>query len=440
VNPVFTSTGATLKVKNNTTNEAIATPGKFVVSYEYKDSQGNIVVGVSNEVQLAESIPADAESITEYAFTFSQSIPSDAQNIKYWLVFRGKLGNEDDAIVAKLIMGCENELIYLVEGGYVIADPSTLEPLEFVEGYEYTTYSPESTAQITINFDPGSETTNTVDVQGSCPGESPRHFYPCTWHKDHNTVHWTIDGEPIISYSSGYESGSQVVTNVGCSYGTWITWCVSGVKVEAIHEAEIVVNSSDAYGGGDDKLKYAFLETGETLQSYEAHIRKVGENNIGCPLPEWVMEQGGTRESQSSWEFGLYINGTIYNFLTCASVAPFYFDSFPGLGCYIYDPFIIYEAGPASYSGYWADEIQGSLFQNCEQDKTVLCFKFLKFPYDGTGVSYESITYGFFNGSSLVTKEFPTSADGTHYILGRKAFGSMIYAVLNGSGGEGGGE
>lgn len=143
VNPAFTSTGTTLKVKNNTPNEAITTPGKFVVSYEYKDSQGNIVVGVSNEVKLAKSIPTGSESTTKYTFTFSQSIPSDAQDIKYWLVFRGKLGSEDDAVVVKQVKkGCnEYAVAFLVTGGAVLVDKQ-LNPIEFVPQEKILGYAP----------------------------------------------------------------------------------------------------------------------------------------------------------------------------------------------------------------------------------------------------------------------------------------------------------
>jgi hypothetical protein len=108
VNPQMTTTGATMKIKNNTPNEAVektdATPGKFVVSYQYTPSGGgDSVYGVSNEVELAESIPSGSESATEYSFTFTDSIPADARDVEYTLVFRGKLGNEDDAVAAQKI-------------------------------------------------------------------------------------------------------------------------------------------------------------------------------------------------------------------------------------------------------------------------------------------------------------------------------------------------
>ena len=108
-------TGLKMKVKNNTPEEAIektdTAPGKFVVSYQYTPAAGgNPVYGISNEVALAESIPTGSESTTEYTFTFIDSnnspspIPSDAQAIKYLLVYRGKLGNEEGAVVAGAVV------------------------------------------------------------------------------------------------------------------------------------------------------------------------------------------------------------------------------------------------------------------------------------------------------------------------------------------------
>jgi hypothetical protein len=93
-------TGTRFKIKNNTLDEAMETPGKLVVSYEYNDT----VYGVSNEVQLAENIETGSESTIEYTFIFPDpGIPPSAQGVKYWLVYRGKLGNEDDAIAAKTL-------------------------------------------------------------------------------------------------------------------------------------------------------------------------------------------------------------------------------------------------------------------------------------------------------------------------------------------------
>ncbi len=104
VNPQLTASGTTFKIKNNTPNETMDAPGNFVVSYQYTPAGGgDSVYGVSNEVELAESISSGSESVSEYNFTFADSIPSDAQDIKYWLVFTGKLGDENDAVVGSLM-------------------------------------------------------------------------------------------------------------------------------------------------------------------------------------------------------------------------------------------------------------------------------------------------------------------------------------------------
>jgi len=93
----WTSTSATFRATNNTPNEAMG-PGIIAISYEYN---GNIY-GVSSVVQMSETIAAGSESSNQYTVTFSPPISSNA-NTKYWLVYRGKLGNEDDAVVARVL-------------------------------------------------------------------------------------------------------------------------------------------------------------------------------------------------------------------------------------------------------------------------------------------------------------------------------------------------
>jgi len=107
-------TGVKLKVKNNTSNEAMGT-GKFVVSYQYKPSgSSDFVYGTSYEVLLNESIASGSESTSEFTFNFTSSIPSNAQETKYYLIYRGKLGNEDDAVVGKTVEIKEKEYLFLV--------------------------------------------------------------------------------------------------------------------------------------------------------------------------------------------------------------------------------------------------------------------------------------------------------------------------------------
>lgn len=116
-NSQMTATSATFRVVNNTPNEAMG-PGTLVVAYEYN---GNY--GVSSEVQMNETVAAGSQSTNDYTVTFSQAIPSDA-DAKYRLVFKGKLGNENNAVVAKLawssatgVFGCMPDS---VNGGFVV--------------------------------------------------------------------------------------------------------------------------------------------------------------------------------------------------------------------------------------------------------------------------------------------------------------------------------
>ena len=98
-------TGMTLKVKNNTPDEDMVKTDNshLVVSYNYMDgSQKHF--GKSGDVSLRADIPLDNttdDDTYQYSFTFASSIPADATDEEFFLVYRGKLGAEDDAVAAK---------------------------------------------------------------------------------------------------------------------------------------------------------------------------------------------------------------------------------------------------------------------------------------------------------------------------------------------------
>ncbi|MHB8173789.1 MAG: hypothetical protein ACYDFU_04955 [Nitrospirota bacterium] len=98
-------TGMTLKVKNNTPNEDIyaVNNSHLVVSYSYQDGTGSTVYGKSGDVNLTGNIPSGNDTSTDkykYTFTFSNPIPSGS-TVQYMLVYRGRLGLENDAVAAK---------------------------------------------------------------------------------------------------------------------------------------------------------------------------------------------------------------------------------------------------------------------------------------------------------------------------------------------------
>lgn len=113
---VFTDTGINLRVKNAIdpaktpawANEILyATggqqqPSALTIVYEYKDAAGETQYGVSNTMPMtaepngATGIAPGQTSQNVYAFTLS--VPAEAAEVKYRLVFRGRLGQEDNAV------------------------------------------------------------------------------------------------------------------------------------------------------------------------------------------------------------------------------------------------------------------------------------------------------------------------------------------------------
>ncbi len=107
--------GVKLKVKNSTPNEEMSV-GKFAILYQYKPAGSDqLVMGGSGEVYLTGTISSGSESASEFTFDFNSSIPSDAQEVKYWLVYKGKLGNEQDAVIGKIFdVKSVKEYVFLV--------------------------------------------------------------------------------------------------------------------------------------------------------------------------------------------------------------------------------------------------------------------------------------------------------------------------------------
>lgn len=118
--------GMTLKVKNTTPGEEMTANGSshFVVAYNYKDSGGNTVYGKSDDVTLTANIPTGnttTDDTYKYTFNFSSPIPPDATEPHYMLVYRGKLGQEDDAVAGKGFQG--GPIILEDNFGYNWAEP-----------------------------------------------------------------------------------------------------------------------------------------------------------------------------------------------------------------------------------------------------------------------------------------------------------------------------
>lgn len=133
----FTDAGITLKVKNAInsqktpawTNEILYTigseqqPSTLTIVYEYKDATSATKYGVSNTVSMI-SEPGGVNGIapgqsSQNIYAFTLSVPAEAKEIKYRLVFRGRLGQEDGAVVVGEVEPISG---FLVVPNYLPAD------------------------------------------------------------------------------------------------------------------------------------------------------------------------------------------------------------------------------------------------------------------------------------------------------------------------------
>ncbi|MEM2983162.1 MAG: hypothetical protein QXH17_08375, partial [Candidatus Bathyarchaeia archaeon] len=100
--------GLFLTLKNRTTlNDTVVTAGQdmtgghLVISYRYRDPESKgYLYGLSDKIEDI-SIPYDGTK--SFDFTFSKPIPSNAQDLMMMLVYRGRLGTEEDAVIGRVI-------------------------------------------------------------------------------------------------------------------------------------------------------------------------------------------------------------------------------------------------------------------------------------------------------------------------------------------------
>jgi hypothetical protein len=117
----FTDTGIRLRVKNAIDTQA--TPawanerlyainsagahGTFVVAFEYKDASGTMRYGVSSPVTAKTAAEGGGDlapgQVSSSVYDFNLSLHDGVHDIKYRLVFRGKLGQEEDAVAVGAI-------------------------------------------------------------------------------------------------------------------------------------------------------------------------------------------------------------------------------------------------------------------------------------------------------------------------------------------------
>src|SRR5207248_533447 len=88
-----------LEIANTTPNEAIGA-GTFVIAYQFK-AQGTTTYGVSNEIPIANGLPGPSDDPIRYTVSLNPVVPANAPGVSYRVVFRGKLGAEDGAVVAQ---------------------------------------------------------------------------------------------------------------------------------------------------------------------------------------------------------------------------------------------------------------------------------------------------------------------------------------------------
>jgi len=108
----FTDTGISLRVKNAIDlqktpawqNEVLyaknsnGSAGSFTVAFDYRDNAGKTQYGVSNTVPVRATDTLAPGQVSADVYDFTLTVPSEAKDVNYRLIFQGKLGQEEGAV------------------------------------------------------------------------------------------------------------------------------------------------------------------------------------------------------------------------------------------------------------------------------------------------------------------------------------------------------
>ena len=127
-----------VKVINRTVGEE-AGPGSLtlVAHYQIKGEDKTIV---SNAYSVGGNLPRSGE-VDPYQFTFAEEIPSDANNLKYTMVFRGLLGAEADAVIGENFTSEALNYVLIVQERATLNGESVEKSLD----YDYREYNSRDT-------------------------------------------------------------------------------------------------------------------------------------------------------------------------------------------------------------------------------------------------------------------------------------------------------
>lgn len=122
----FTDTGISLRVRNAIdpqetpawANETLyaknsnGSAGSLVVAFDYQDSAGKTQYGASNPVPLRATDTLVPGQVSDGVYDFTLTVPPEAKEVNYRLVFRGRLGQEDDTVAVGKVEPISGFVVY----------------------------------------------------------------------------------------------------------------------------------------------------------------------------------------------------------------------------------------------------------------------------------------------------------------------------------------
>ncbi|GEM_PF-4307131 len=382
-------TGAKLKVKNKTPNENMG-PGKFALSYQFKPSGSNeFVYGTSAEVAVNETIPPGAEFSNEITFTFGNQIPIDAQEVKYFLIYRGNLGKEEDAVAAKMtkLGGARGGIVQGVDRNSV-----SIAVLNEMEAKTYKATISSNETIIKAAFDEGS--VDVVRVLSMTTSGDQRIWYVDTFVYDRNVDRYQEKSKTEVARAN-FSSGPN---NVEFNFTQEWTG-------ESFHETIAYKGIVSEYPGDSFTVTDFFVPAGQAPKYMKLENRGLG---IAEPFPtrsqrdrtETFTNRGYKYCSATISEIEEYLDG------------PFDSPNCRRRGTQTYQDPTCGQDAAWDISGYcyaddvWAVEIQYFPWQYC----------------DGSGVSYSDHSVWLWISASLNYDAFSKTINNPKYNGGSKTW------------------
>jgi hypothetical protein len=281
----FTDTGISLRVKNAIdlqktpawANEILyakasnGSAGSLVVAFEYQDSTGKTQYSVSNTVPVHATDTLAPGRVSADVYDFTLTVPSEAKNVNYRLIFRGKLGQEEDAVVVGKVEPISG---FVVLPNYLPTDGISGTRAIFKQGSAWKLSDKKGLEAGNIDWKGWYVNSKPTKVL-TWLGPRSRYFPDASGHRVWSDVVYK-DGE-VFAYTRGFLVGAALMKD--SSGNEWLIAICTDFSNDVV------------YRRPNRKMEIIDPESGEILDDWE----EIGRHPVGqLPDVPWFFNGDGT--------------------------------------------------------------------------------------------------------------------------------------------------